>query len=108
MPRHGVRYEDVKEACQRIIASGCHVTLAAVRAEIGSGSYSTICGYVRQWRERHREAVHAAEIRLDLKKALQQLGRYDAEVKGLQAALTAEEERTAVAEARLADKEEVQ
>ncbi len=51
MPREGVTYSEVAEVCERLSAEGVKPTQRNVRAEIGSGSVSTILRHINAWLE---------------------------------------------------------
>jgi len=51
MPRHGISYEQVVEAADKIVTEGRQPTIKAVRKELGTGSESTILEHLRKWRE---------------------------------------------------------
>lgn len=55
MQTHGITYEQVALAAQKLLELGQSPTTKAVRAELGSGSQSTITKHLRQWRENESE-----------------------------------------------------
>ena len=42
MPREGIRYEEVAPVCDRLAAEGQTPTVRKLRAELGTGSNSTL------------------------------------------------------------------
>lgn len=48
--RDGVSFEDVKRAAEKLTQEGLPVTLRSVRAELGTGSLSTIQRHLQAWR----------------------------------------------------------
>jgi chromosome segregation ATPase len=49
MARAGIQFSDVKRAAEAIVARGGRPTIARVREVLGSGSSTTISGYLREW-----------------------------------------------------------
>ena len=51
MARQGISEQQVIEAAEQLAQSGQAVTVSAVREVIGSGSFSTINGYLAKWKD---------------------------------------------------------
>jgi len=54
MSRPGLTYEQVAHAADTLAAAGEAVTIPALRATLGAGSFTTISQHLRRWREQHR------------------------------------------------------
>lgn len=63
MARPGITYEQVAAAADALKAQGQNATIDAVRAQLGTGSKSTIHRYLRQW-EDSRPTVAAAPVEM--------------------------------------------
>ena len=50
MPRNGVTYEDVENACVHLIHEGNTASIENVRRKLGTGSSNTIAKHLRHWR----------------------------------------------------------
>lgn len=50
MARQGITYDQVRNAADAIRARGMEPTIAMVRAEMGSGSFSTISQHLSRWK----------------------------------------------------------
>ena len=59
MPREGIHYEEVAPVCDRLAAEGQTPTVRKLRAELGTGSNSTLLAHLNQWQEQRREAARA-------------------------------------------------
>ncbi len=53
---HGVTRDDVYAAASGIFSQGKNPTQAAVRAELGKGSFATISKYLQEWRQEQQES----------------------------------------------------
>jgi DNA repair exonuclease SbcCD ATPase subunit len=51
MARIGVSFEEVEKAAEKIVSMGGRATVKAVRAELGTGSATTLAEHLRQWRD---------------------------------------------------------
>ena len=56
-----ITQDAVNEIADRLVQAGEHPSVAAVRVELGSGSYTTITKYLQVWREQ-QEQVAAVEL----------------------------------------------
>ena len=65
MQTHGITYDEVSSVATSLTAQGMPVTTKSIRAELGTGSQSTITKHLRTWREREAE-----KIEFDIKDAL--------------------------------------
>ncbi|MEA3413564.1 MAG: DNA-binding protein [Pseudomonadota bacterium] len=54
--------DDITRAAETLLARGENPTLAAVRAELGGGSYTTISEALKGWREQRAKARALAEV----------------------------------------------
>jgi len=54
MSRPGITQEQVAHAADTLAAAGEPVTIPAIRATLGAGSFTTISHHLRRWREQHR------------------------------------------------------
>jgi hypothetical protein len=61
MPRAGITSEQVYEAAEALTQEGLTPTVHTVRERLGTGSFSTITGYLNAWRA-DRDAAKAAHI----------------------------------------------
>jgi acyl carrier protein phosphodiesterase len=61
MARFGVTQEQVSQIAERLKSEGIPVTPRLVRERLGSGSYSTICQYLKVWREK-QEALAKPQV----------------------------------------------
>ena len=59
MGRTGITKEQVYEAAAALSGEGISPTVQSVRERIGTGSYSTISGYLTAWRDEHAAQVPA-------------------------------------------------
>ena len=112
MARSGITYEDVQTACETIIDRGeGKVTLASVRAELGTGSNSTINKHVRKWREEYRQRIQSIRAKIgvsdDFILAMQnEIGLHlDAQKKNLEERLAASEDEAKEASLALEEAE---
>lgn len=104
-----VTREAVFQAAAALVGRGESPTLQAVRREIGGGSYSTIGGYMQEWRARSDTTV-AALVPATSDGIPQQLQRATSELWALALSVASqrlEVERNALAEARLAAQAQV-
>ena len=61
--RSGVSKSDVFYACEQLVKSGGIVTIANVRKELGTGSYSTLAPLVAEWKNSSEQsALEAKEL----------------------------------------------
>lgn len=60
MGRKGVTYEDVVEAALALLRNGESATTARVHRHLGTGSYTTISKYLREWRSRLKDSATGA------------------------------------------------
>jgi hypothetical protein len=76
MPRNGISREQVVKAAERLQAHGQSVTVTAVRALLGeTGSYTTISGHLKTWRDQQAGAATAVPKELE-RSLLEFLGRF--------------------------------
>ncbi len=114
MARSGITYEDVQNACETIIERGDgKITLTAVRAELGTGSNSTINKHVRKWREEHRQRIQSLRAQIgvsdDFIQAMQnEIGAHtDSQKKDFEEQLAASADEALEASQALEDAEEL-
>ncbi len=62
MSRPGITYEDVKSAALALRDRGEHPSIQRVREHLGTGSYSTIAGYLKRWRQEQAELSHPTPL----------------------------------------------
>lgn len=55
--RFGVSKNDVFSACEQLLKSGGFVTIANVRKELGTGSYSTLAPLVAEWKSTSEQSA---------------------------------------------------
>ena len=77
MARPGIRYEQVAEAADRLMAQGSAPTTTLIRVELGgTGSLSTITQHLRTWQDQRHptiEAAMAVEVPEGVQRVLKQL-----------------------------------
>lgn len=61
MGRLGVTKDDVFAACKTLVKAGAHLTVANVREELGSGSYTTLLPLIDAFKSANKEAAEKAE-----------------------------------------------
>lgn len=73
----GIQYSDVANACAAIEARGQTPTIMAIRAEHGSGSFSTISQHLAKWRVTEGSAVAVDPLPAELEDgALELINRF--------------------------------
>jgi hypothetical protein len=60
MARLGVTKDDVLAACEALKTRGVTVTVANVRAELGTGSYTTLLPLIQEFHQREKAGIGAA------------------------------------------------
>lgn len=60
MGRLGVTKDDVFAACKTLVKGGAHLTVANVREELGSGSYTTLLPLIDAFKAANKEAAAKA------------------------------------------------
>jgi hypothetical protein len=76
MPRNGVSREQVVKAAEQLGAQGRPVTVTAVRALLGqTGSYTTISGHLKAWREQRTGTQVPRELEQSLLGLVQRVWR---------------------------------
>lgn len=60
MGRLGVTKDDVFAACKTLLKGGAHLTVANVREELGSGSYTTLLPLIDSFKAAHKETAEKA------------------------------------------------
>ncbi len=73
MARRGVTIHDVAEAANNLRSEGVEPTVDRVRAQLGTGSKSTIAPLLKQWREQQGVTTGNGELPLDLIAAVRTL-----------------------------------
>ena len=60
MARHGISYDEVKQAVDELQAEGLNPTIAGIRERLGTGSFTTISEHLKHWRtERQQQPMVA-------------------------------------------------
>lgn len=98
-----VTQESIIQAAEALVARGESPTLAAVRQEVGGGSYTTISDAMREWRQsKEKERIMAEVIMIpaELQQALNEAGRSLWAVATEQHAAKLAQEREAMEEER--------
>jgi len=91
MARQGISEQQVIEAAEQLAQSGQAVTVAAVREVIGSGSFSTINGFLAKWKDSgDRKPADIPDMPDNVARAMRQL--WAAAWRDAQAAIQAERE----------------
>lgn len=62
MGRIGITYSDVAKAAEKLTEQGLRPTVDAVRAELGTGSKSTIVPHLRRWRSKQENDSHVPDL----------------------------------------------
>lgn len=72
MAREGISKAQVFNAADAISAAGQNPTVAGVRAKIGTGSFTTITAFLREWKEQalNQEADEALDVPEEVTQAL--------------------------------------
>ena len=72
MAREGISKAQVFNAADAISAAGQNPTVAGVRAKIGTGSFTTITAFLREWKEQalNQEAAEALDVPEEVTQAL--------------------------------------
>lgn len=72
MAREGISKAQVFNAADAISAAGQNPTVAGVRAKIGTGSFTTITAFLREWKEQalNQEADEAVDVPEEVTQAL--------------------------------------
>ena len=75
MARIGISEQQVIEAAEALLHAGQAVTVSAVREAIGSGSFSTINGFLAKWKESNadRKPVDVPDMPDSVSRAMRQL-----------------------------------
>ena len=60
MGRLGITKDDVFAACKTLVKAGAHLTVANVREELGSGSYTTLLPLIDSFKAANKEAAEKA------------------------------------------------
>ena len=60
MGRLGITKDDVFAACKTLVKAGAHLTVANVREELGSGSYTTLLPLIDAFKAANKEAAEKA------------------------------------------------
>lgn len=69
MSRHGITQDQVFTTAQKMADTQQPVTVQAVRAALGVGSYTTVSQHLRHWREQRHHAVPATPLPAEVEAA---------------------------------------